>query len=145
MAARCWPDSERWTPLRLALPKTAAGSLLETWLLQLAGYVALGLGLAALARGIDLPAAGQAGTMIAALCFAGLAGMAAFFVPAGIGVREAALAWYLSPVLGIGPATLLAVVARIWISLGEAILVMLGLFLLRGEAPRAMDEDVSPP
>ena len=82
--------------------KTTARSLLEAWLLQLAGYVALGLGLFALARGIDLPVAGQAGTAVAALCFAGLAGMAAFFVPAGIGVREAALAWYLSPVLGIG-------------------------------------------
>ena len=111
----------------------------------MAGYVAIGLGLFALARGIALPAAGQASTMIAAFCFAGLAGIAAFIVPAGIGVREAALAWYLSPVLGIGPATLLAVVARIWISLAEAILVVFGLFLLRGEAPHAANEDVSPP
>jgi hypothetical protein len=136
---------QRWTPLRLALPEANAGSLLAAWLLQLAGYVALGLGLVALGQGIGLPVAAQAGTIVAALCFAGLAGIAAFFVPAGIGVREAALAWYLAPVLGVGPATLLAVAARVWISLGEAALVALGLGLLRGELPRVADRDVAPP
>lgn len=135
---------QRWTPIRLDLPETGSGPLLQAWLLQLVAYVVLGLGLVALGQGIGLPVAGQAGTVVAALCFAGLAGIAAFFVPAGIGVREAALAWYLAPMLGVGPATLLAVAARIWISLGEAGLVALGVFLLRGELRSLADEDGAP-
>ena len=79
--------------------------------------------------GIDQ--AGLAWPTIAGLCFAGLAGIAAFFVPAGIGVREAALAWYLAPVIGPAPAALLAVASRLWISTGEAVLVGGGLLALR--------------
>lgn len=135
---------QRWTPLRLALPASTPAAVIEAWLLQLGGYLMLGLGLVALAQGLGVSTSGHAMPIIAALCFAGLAGIAAFFVPAGIGVREAALAWYLAPLLGLGPATLLAVAARVWISLGEAALVGLGLFLLRNEAPRAAGDVGAP-
>ncbi len=74
--------------------------------------------------------------VVAGLCFAGLAGIAAFFVPAGIGVREAALVWYLAPVIGPGPAALLAVAARVWISVGEAGLVAAGMLVLHQSAHR---------
>ena len=50
---------------------------------------------------------------------------------AGIGVREAALAWFLSPIIGPAPAALLAVTSRLWISVGEAVLVAGGLLALR--------------
>jgi hypothetical protein len=91
----------------------------------------LGLGFFALGRGLGWFGPAHAALAISALCFAGLAGIAAFFVPAGIGVREAALAWILAPAIGPGPALMLAVLARAWISLGEAALVVAGLLWLQ--------------
>lgn len=122
---------ERWRPLGLAVPDGSLGELALVWLMQVFGYVLFGLGLLALAKGLGIERAGMAWPMIAALSFAGLAGIAAFFVPAGIGVREAALAWFLSPLIGPAPAALLAVTSRLWISVGEAVLVAGGLLALR--------------
>lgn len=124
-----WLD--RWTPFRVAIPAGGAGEMAVAWLMQVSGYFLLGLGLVALARGLGIDQPGMGWPMIAGLSFAGLAGITAFFVPAGIGVREAALVWYLSPIIGLAPAALLAVAARIWISLGEAALVGSGLLMLR--------------
>lgn len=121
----------RWTPLRLEVPDATLASLVVVWLMQLLAYLLLGLGLIAVARGLGIAQPGSAWPVVAALCFAGLAGIAAFFVPAGIGVREVALAWYLAPYIGPAPAALLAVSARVWISLGEAGLVGMGLLMLR--------------
>lgn len=122
---------ERRTPLRLAIPEGGTGAMLVAWSMQVSGYLLFGLGLIALARGLGIEQAGMGFPMIAGLCFAGLAGIAAFFVPAGIGVREAALTWYLVPIIGPAPAALLAVAARVWISIGEAALVGGGLLMLR--------------
>ncbi|MCX7042936.1 MAG: hypothetical protein NT117_09740, partial [Gammaproteobacteria bacterium] len=115
-----------------AVPEGGAGAMAVAWLMMVSGYVVLGLGLIALARGLGIGQVGMGWPMVAGLCFAGLAGIAAFFVPAGIGVREAALAWYLGPIIGPAPAALLAVAARIWISIGEAALIGGGLLALRG-------------
>lgn len=126
----------RWLPGRLAASDAgwSGGAAALAW--QVSGYVVLGLGFFALGRGMGWFDASQAGVAIAALCFGGVAGIAAFFVPAGIGVREAAIAWFLAPVIGAGPALLLAVLARAWISLGEALLVAAGmLWLRRSPAP----------
>lgn len=125
---------ERWTPLRLAVPDGGLGTMAVVWLMQVSGYVLFGLGLLALARGLGIGQVGLAWPMIAAFSFAGLAGITAFFVPAGIGVREVALAWYLAPYIGPAPAALIAVAARVWISLGEAGLVGMGLLMLRKPA-----------
>ena len=122
---------ERWTPLRLAVPDGDVREMAVVWLMQVAGYVLFGLGLLALGKGLAIEQAGMAWPTIAALSFAGLAGIAAFFVPAGIGVREAALAWYLAPIVGPAPAALLALASRLWISIGEAVLVGGGLLALR--------------
>ena len=51
-------------------------------------------------------------------------GYAALFAPAGIGVREGALAIMLAPWLGGTQAALLAVFSRIWMTLGELIPVL---------------------
>lgn len=122
---------ERWRPLGLAVPDGSLRELALVWLMQVFGYVLFGLGLLALAKGLGIERAGMAWPTIAALSFAGLAGIAAFFVPAGIGVREAALAWYLAPIVGPAPAALLALASRLWISIGEAVLVGGGLLALR--------------
>ncbi len=48
-------------------------------------------------------------------------GYAALFAPAGIGIREGALAVMLAPSIGATGAAVLAVVSRIWMTLGELI------------------------
>ena len=125
---------QRWMPMRLVIPEGGVASLVEVWAMQLAGYLVLGLGCLFLARGIGIAQADITMPVVAGLCFAGLAGIAAFFVPAGIGVREAALVWYLAPVIGPAPAALLAVAARVWISVGEAALVAAGMLVLNRSA-----------
>lgn len=121
---------QRWLPTRLVVPEGGAAALVEVWAMQLAAYLLLGLGCLFLARGMGISQADIAMPVVAGLCFAGLAGIAAFFVPAGIGVREAALVWYLAPVIGPAPAALLAVAARVWISVGEASLIAAGMLVL---------------
>ena len=128
---------ERWLPGRARLADTRWSSVLVAWTWQLLGYVLLGLGFFALAGVTGWPDASAASLAIAALCFGGLAGIAAFFVPAGIGVREAAIAWFLSPAIGIDSALMLAVLARAWISAGELVLVVGGLAWLQRH-PRAV-------
>lgn len=124
----------RWTATRFVIPEGGIPALVEVWLMQVAGYLVLGLGCLFLARGLGIAQADITLSVVAGLCFAGLAGVAAFIVPAGIGVREAALAWYLAPVIGPGPAALLAVAARVWISVGEACLVAAGMIALHQSA-----------
>lgn len=46
-------------------------------------------------------------------------GYAAVFAPAGVGVREGVLAAALAPSLGVASATVLAIIARIWMTLTE--------------------------
>lgn len=128
--------AERWLPGQVRLADARWRVVLVAWSWQFAGYLVLGLGFFALAGGLDWPDPAWARLAIAGLCFGGLAGIAAFFVPAGIGVREAAIAWFLAPVLGMDAAMMLAVMARVWISLGELGVVALGLFWLQRH-PRA--------
>ena len=127
---------DRWLPGRMELADTRWRPALIAWAWQWPGYLLLGLGFFAIGRGLGWFGAGDVGLAIAALCFGGLAGIAAFFVPAGIGVREAAIAWFLAPAIGAPPALLLAVLARAWISVGEAFVVGAGLAWLQ-RAPKA--------
>ena len=53
-------------------------------------------------------------------------GYAAIFAPAGVGVREGALALLLAPWMGAPAAAVLAVIARLWMTLAE-LLPVLGL------------------
>ena len=121
----------RWLPAAWQLGDARWRVVAVAWAWQALGYALLGLGLFALGRGLGWFDDSQAGLAIAAMCFGGLAGIAALFVPAGIGVREAAMAWFLAPVIGAAPALMVAVLARAWISLGEALVVAAGLAWLQ--------------
>ncbi len=48
-------------------------------------------------------------------------GYAAVFAPAGVGVREGALAVLLAPWTGPAEAAVLAVIARLWMTVGEMV------------------------
>ena len=50
-----------------------------------------------------------------------VAGYVAFFAPAGVGVREAAIIGFLTPVMSLEAATVLAVIARIWTTAVEVV------------------------
>ncbi|MFV2006704.1 MAG: lysylphosphatidylglycerol synthase domain-containing protein [Longimicrobiales bacterium] len=50
-----------------------------------------------------------------------VAGYVAIFAPAGVGVREAAIIGFLTPVMSIEAATVLAVIARVWTTAVEVV------------------------
>jgi hypothetical protein len=57
-----------------------------------------------------------------------VAGLLAIFAPGGIGIREAALALLIAPVLGEhAPAHLIAVATRLWSILAEIVVLALAL------------------
>ena len=124
----------RWhAPADAALAPAPIRRSAMAWTLQAAGYFAHGVALWLLARALAPAQAPGLFALIGAFCFAGVAGVAAFMVPAGIGVREAALAWYLAAWMPAGSAALLAIAARLCLSLAEAIAIAAGLLLMRAE------------
>lgn len=117
----------RWLPQWLRrlndLRGTDRRALVDATVINALAYGLLCAGFVALVRGLGLDAA-DALTLSAGLCLAGLAGVAAFFIPAGLGVREAGLLWYLAPMLGTGPAAALAIAARAWLLLAECMVAL---------------------
>ncbi|MGO4260001.1 lysylphosphatidylglycerol synthase domain-containing protein [Lysobacter sp. TAB13] len=98
--------------------RPAMATIAKVWLLQFAGYLAMCAAFAVLVNGFGLRLGWL--QLAAALCFAGLAGVAAILVPAGLGVREAGLFWCLSPLIGAGNAAMLALAWRVAITFAEA-------------------------
>lgn len=100
----------------------AYGAMLGQLGLYTLNWAALAASFAALATAL-LPHALSACQLLAlagAFPMAWAIGTLALFVPAGLGVREASLVWLLHPVLpGAWPAVL-AIVARLWLLVGEA-------------------------
>jgi hypothetical protein len=66
-----------------------------------------------------------------AYALAWLAGFLVIFLPAGLGVRESVLAMLLAPWFTPGEAIFIAVLARLWWVLAEAVWIVIGLLLLR--------------
>jgi len=85
---------------------------------MLSGYVIF-------VEAIGYGAFSMAPALAAGLLLGGIVGVAVFVVPAGLGVREAALAWVLSGTVSTPDAMFLAVVSRVWLTLGEAVAVTL--------------------
>jgi glycosyltransferase 2 family protein len=72
---------------------------------------------------------------IAAFLFAQVVGFIALFAPAGIGVREGVLLVALRPLVGEGPAIVVAGLARLWQTALELVLAAVGWWLLRPSVP----------
>ncbi|GMR13334.1 MAG: lysylphosphatidylglycerol synthase transmembrane domain-containing protein [Gemmatimonadota bacterium] len=66
-----------------------------------------------------------------------VAGYVAIFAPAGVGVREAAIIGFLTPVMSIEAATVLAVIARIWTTAVEVVPAGIFAVLHAAERPAA--------
>ncbi len=114
------PDGRR---LLLLLP----GYVLN-WFVYGAAFVLLG-------RGLGLELGLRAGTTAFAAAY--FAGYVALFAPAGIGVREGALAAFAAASLGPEAGVVLAALQRVWITAVELAGAAAGAFLLRGPAARA--------
>lgn len=101
-----------------------------------AGHVLLAMGIAAVMRSW-LPA--QAATVLAfasSYLIAGLAGILAILVPAGLGVREAVVVWLMTPELATPAALALALFARVWL-IGAELLAWLSWTLVTAWRRRA--------
>ena len=129
-----------WLPrlgLRVAarLAGTPAVAWRATWrdgvrllALHVASWVGYGAAFSLLVRGVADAAAVSPAPLTGAACLAFLVGYAAVVTPAGLGVREVALAALLAPALGPA-APGVAVLARLWSLAAEcalAIAVLLG-------------------
>ncbi|CAN5115868.1 hypothetical protein BH11PSE14_BH11PSE14_10840 [soil metagenome] len=125
----------RLMPGQVIATAPAQSRILAAWGLQAAAYLLLGVSVWLLAIAL---APGQAPGLLACLaglCFGGVVGVAAIMVPAGIGVREAALAWYLAAWLPAGPAALLAIAARLCLTAAEFAALLVGLWIVRAGPP----------
>ncbi len=108
----------RW--IGTAPPTNLTAGRVVRWLFGLAGvWVVMGASFWLFAASLDmsLPPASAASDFAAAY----VAGYLMIFAPAGVGVREGFLVALLAPTLGSGPATVLAVAARLWMTAAEVI------------------------
>lgn len=88
-------------------------------LLYVPGWLGYGLAFGLLWASIPALAGVNWGAAIGGFAGAYFLGYAALFAPAGVGVREGALSVWLAPWLGGAAAAVLAVMARLWMTLGE--------------------------
>ena len=92
-------------------PRWSTGAFAWT----LAGHSLIAAAFAAFVAAFAPDAATATDLLVSARAFlvAGLAGILAVFVPAGLGVREGLIAWLLAPSLGGGVALAIALLARV--------------------------------
>lgn len=110
-------------------------ALLGLMLSYLALWGLYGAGLWCVANAVaDLPPA-FAPRLLAFHCLAFVAGMAAPFAPAGLGVREGVLAALLAPTLTLPVAALVAVAARLWVAGTQLLAAAVGAALARALEP----------
>lgn len=106
--------------VRTRAPANLTPALALRWLLQVAGaWVAMSASFWIFARSLGMELSPvHAGSAFAA---AYVAGYLMLFAPAGVGVREGFLVAFLASALGSGPATVLAIAARLWMTAAEVI------------------------
>ncbi|MGI6295165.1 MAG: lysylphosphatidylglycerol synthase domain-containing protein [Armatimonadota bacterium] len=107
--------------------------------IESAGWLLLGLSLAAVAAAVGIPMWSFKGLMLmtgnSALAIAG--GFVAVVVPAGLGVRTSIMIFTLSPLIGAGPAAMIGLVMRIVQIVSE--LIVSGVFYFFGSRSGSND------
>jgi len=107
-------------PLEVSLP---FGTVLLVLCLFAVDWLVAGLGAWMLARALTGLGADALPIVIVAYALAYVAGMVAFFIPSGIGVREAVLTASLSKELPGGVALTWALLLRLWVTVVELVFV----------------------
>lgn len=128
---------------RAPLPRPLSGRALSIamgWLCV--QWLLIGVGVALLARGVGADGIRTFPLAIGGYSLSWSVGFLVLVVPAGAGVRESIFAALLAPVLPLsgGGGLLVALVARLWLTLADAVLGTLGLALAR----RALGADAEP-
>jgi 2-polyprenyl-3-methyl-5-hydroxy-6-metoxy-1,4-benzoquinol methylase len=93
---------------------------------EVIGYLLLSAGYLAAVAALGMDAWSLALPLMGGLLLGGVAGLAAIFVPAGLGVREGTLAWVLLGSVAPPTAVMLSLISRVWLTAGEASIVTLG-------------------
>jgi len=100
--------------------RASYGGLLAVTGCYAAVWIAFGIALYWLSAGVSATSCSVWG-YVGAYALAWVAGFVSFLTPGGLGVREAALAALLGPQLGAAPAVALALLARLWVTVGEIV------------------------
>lgn len=107
---------------------------LRTLGLNIVVWLVYGLGFYCIVAGLGRIPLRRAPAVAAVFIMAQLAGFAAFFAPAGIGVREGVFLIGLEPFVGRGNAISAAVVCRVWQTILELMMALVGWKALCGHA-----------
>jgi uncharacterized membrane protein YbhN (UPF0104 family) len=125
---------ERVSPA-LAQQRIASGftvrPLLKMTLIGIAFWLLAGSGLYFLTAGVEEIPLKMWVVATAAFSMAWVTGFLAFLTPGGLGVREATLIWLLTPFLPRPTAVLVALLARLWWTLAEALTMAIAAFFGR--------------
>lgn len=85
----------------------------------LAAYCLYGLHLYILASSIGFSGPGELASAVGAMGIGMIAGLLAFFLPSGLGAREAVIVLVLGPSLGVGTATAFALLSRVMFTIAD--------------------------
>ena len=111
--ARALRIAERRLGRELSLPRLAPAVSVRMIVLYAASFAVGGLALCAVTQGLYDLSAGALPTVLAVLALGYVAGVLAFVLPGGIGVREAAIAGALATVVPFSVGVAAAVVLRL--------------------------------
>jgi len=134
VATRLGVTPERW---RMALVRRLAVAVQTAF-----AWLAMSLGFAALVISVTPLGMDRIPGLARAFILSHIVGYVALFAPGGLGVREGTLALLLQPMVGLGPATAIALVSRAWATLNEALSLVIALGLAnrdRGAEPAGLD------
>ena len=131
--------ARQWAGVRAALASigilTVAAAMISVLIAMLAAMQVWRLLLAALGSPCRPGSCSGALLAIGGFALAWSIGFVAVFAPAGAGVREVLLVALLSPVLGVGAATAVALVSRVLTTVGDLLAAGLAVGYVRGGAP----------
>lgn len=108
------------------------GQILQLFGVYVAFWTIIGAGFAQLIRSVHPCDSSELVAVGAAFCLAWVVGFLAFLTPGGLGVREGALAIFLVPLLPVPLPALVAILARLWWTLGELMAIALAAIWMRG-------------
>ncbi|MBO1266859.1 lysylphosphatidylglycerol synthase transmembrane domain-containing protein [Arthrobacter cavernae] len=92
----------------------------------LAAYVLYGIHLYLMASSIGFSGVGELSTSIGAMGIGMIAGLLAFFLPSGLGAREAIIVLVLGPTVGVGTATAFALLSRVMFTIADLAMASAG-------------------
>ncbi len=121
-------------PIRVALRWRQVWVLIGRYLVV---WLLMGLSFAALVRAVTPVDWSAVAYLVAAWAAAYVVGYLTLLTPAGLGVREGALALLLFPLVPPGVAAVIAIIARLWMVLGEVLAAAVALAVrAKGVRPR---------